>query len=300
MRLLLAGASGLIGTELAQSCRAAGDDVRTLVRRTPASAAEVQWQPESGELDPTVLDGVDAVVCLSGAGVGDHRWTPEFRHVILQSRTRPVGTLARAIAQSAESGRPIPTFISASAVGYYGDTGTERIDESAANGRGFLAGVCKAWEAAAAPAESVGTRVVRLRTGIVLARRGPVLARMVPLFRLGLGGHLGNGHQYWPWIALADEVAAIRFALANDQLSGPVNLTAPEPITNAEFTHALAHLLHRPGILGVPGFALRAVLGEFADEILRSQRVLPAQLTAAGFQFSYPRLEAALSAELGS
>ncbi len=298
MRLLLAGASGLIGTELARSCRADGDTVRTLVRRAPASADEVQWNPDSGELDPGVLDGIDAVVCLSGAGVGDHRWTPEYRNTILQSRTKPVGTLARAIAQSARSGGSVRTFVAGSAVGYYGDTENEPVDESGANGRTFLAGVCKAWEAAAAPAQAAGTRVAYLRTGLVLARRGPILARMVPLFKLGLGGQLGNGHQYWPWITLVDEVAAIRFILANERLDGPVNLTAPEPVTNAEFTHSLARLLHRPAILGAPAFALRAALGEFADEILRNQRVIPGKLTRAGFAFVYPHLDDALRAEL--
>jgi uncharacterized protein len=298
VRLLLAGASGLIGRALADSSRAAGDEVHRLVRRPPTAADEIEWHPEAGQFDPDQLDGIDAVVCLSGVGVGDHRWTTAYKREILASRIGPVGTLAGAIAARADTGAAIPTLVTASAVGYYGDTGDREVDESAPNGDGFLAEVCQMWEAASRPAAAAGARVVQLRSGIVLARRGPVLARMLPLFRLGVGGPLGNGRQYWSWITLTDEIAAIRFVLATDDLSGPVNLTAPTPVTNAEFTRTLARLVHRPAIVPAPAPALRAVLGGFSTEILSSQRVRPAKLLAAGFEFTQPDLETGLRAEL--
>jgi uncharacterized protein (TIGR01777 family) len=296
MRLLLAGASGLLGTALTETSRASGDEVRCLVRRPARSADEISWQPETGELDPTALDGIDAVVCLSGVGVGERRWTDSFRRRILTSRTETVGTLARAIAAS--DSRPA-VFVSASAVGYYGDTGTDPVDESSPAGEGFFPDVCVAWEQAAEPAASAGVRTAQIRTGIVLARHGPVLARMLPLFRLGVGGPLGRGRQYWSWITLADEIAAIRFVLATEGLSGPVNLCAPEPVTNAVFARTLARVVHRPALFPAPEFALRVVLGDFAGEILASQRVLPTALLGAGFRFSHPELEAGLRAELG-
>jgi uncharacterized protein (TIGR01777 family) len=298
VRLLLAGASGLIGRALADSSRAAGDEVHRLVRRPAAAADEIEWHPDAGQFDPERLDGIDAVVCLSGVGVGDHRWTPAYKREILASRIGPVGTLAGAIAARADAGAPVPTLVTASAVGYYGETGDREVDESAPNGDGFLAEVCRMWESATRPAAAAGARVVQLRSGIVLARRGPVLARMLPLFRLGVGGPLGNGRQYWSWITLTDEIAAIRFILASDELTGPVNLSAPTPVTNAEFTRTLARLVHRPAIVPAPAAALRAVLGGFSTEILSSQRVLPAKLLAAGFEFTQPDLETGLRAEL--
>jgi uncharacterized protein (TIGR01777 family) len=295
MRLLLAGASGLIGKALTSSATAAGDEVTILVRRPARSAHERQWHPETGELDPAVLNGVDAVVCLSGAGVGDHRWTPSYRNTILVSRTDSVGTLATAIARSTATPR---VFVTASAVGYYGDTGDHEVTEDAPSGEGFLAEVCRAWEAAAAPAASTGIRLAQLRTGLVLARKGPVLARQLPFFRLGVGGRMGSGRQYWPWITLVDEVAAIRYVIDTDELSGPINLSAPNPATNADFARTLGRVLHRPAIFPVPAPALRIALGGFAGDILASQRVVPAKLTAAGFAFRHPQLEAALRAEL--
>lgn len=296
MRLLLAGGSGLVGSALTEACRASGDEVRHLVRRPARSADEISWQPETGELDPAALDGVDAVVCLSGVGVGERRWTDSFRRLILTSRTETVATLAGAIAAS---DRPPSVFVSASAIGYYGDTGTEPVDESAPPGEGFFPDVCVAWEQAAEPAASAGVRTAQIRTGIVLARHGPVLARMLPLFRLGVGGPLGGGRQYWSWITLVDEIAAIRFVLTTEALHGPVNLCAPEPVTNSVFAHTLGRVVHRPAIFPAPEVALRAVLGDFAGEILTSQRVLPTALLEAGFRFSYPELEAGLRAELG-
>lgn len=295
MRLLLAGASGLIGRALASAYSADGDDVRLLVRRPPSSANEVKWDPATGELDPAVVEGIDAVVCLSGVGVAEKRWSDSFRAQIKASRTDSVGTLAKAIAASTD--RPA-VFVSASAIGYYGDTGTQPVDESTPSGSGFFPDVCRDWEAAAAPAAAAGVRTVQLRTGLVLARRGPVLARMVPLVRLGVGGRLGSGEQYWSWISLTDEIAAIRFALEHDDVSGPVNLTAPNPVTNTEFTRILAGQLHRPAILPVPEFALKIVLDGFATEILTGQRVLPKQLLDHGFEFQFPELPGALAAEL--
>jgi uncharacterized protein (TIGR01777 family) len=297
MQLLLAGASGLLGRALSESCEAAGDSVRALVRRPAARPGEFEWHPESGDLDPIALDGIDAVVCLSGAGVGDRRWTSSYRQTILTSRTDAVGTLARAIAARAQ---PPSVFITASAVGYYGDTGADRLDESAPNGEGFFADVCRDWEAATKPAESSGTRIVALRTGIVLARGGPVLQRMLPLFKLGLGGRLGTGRQYWSWIALSDHVAAVRHLLTSDRVSGPVNLTAPTPVRNSEFARTLGRVLGRPAVVPVPGFALRIAIGGLAGDIVTGQRAIPAKLEASGFEFRYPTLEAALRAELDS
>jgi hypothetical protein len=295
VRLLLAGASGLLGRALSEASTTAGDDVHQLVRRPARADREVEWHPDAGAVDPAIVSGFDAVVCLSGAGVGDHRWTPQYRETIRTSRVEPVGALARAIAAAAD---PPTVFVAASAIGYYGDAGARTLDESAPNGVGFLADVCRDWEAASQPAADAGVRLVTLRSGIVLARHGPVLARMLPLVKLGLGGPLGTGRQFWSWITLADHVAAMRFLITTESVSGPVNVTAPTPVTNSEFTHTLARLLHRPAVLPAPAFALKAVLGGFAGDILSSQRVAPAKLVAAGYEFRHPELEGALRAEL--
>lgn len=297
MRLLLAGASGLLGQALAQASTGAGDEVHQLVRRPARTEREVEWHPEAGAIDPGLVSGYDAVVCLSGAGVGDHRWTPQYRETIRSSRVEPVGALARAIAAAGE--RP-SVFVAASAIGYYGDAGARTLDESAPNGTGFLADVCREWEAASQPAADAGVRVVNLRSGIVLARHGPVLARMLPLMKVGLGGRLGSGRQFWSWITLTDHVAATRFLLTTDSVSGPVNVTAPTPVTNSEFTRTLARLLHRPAVLPAPAPALKLVLGGFAGDILSSQRVAPMKLVAAGYEFRHPELEGGLRAELAS
>lgn len=291
MNLLLAGGSGLIGSALARSLRQDGHEVTALVRRTPLSGSELEWDPGAGNLDVTALESIDTVVCLSGAGVGDRRWTPSYKKTLLDSRIQPVALLAESI-RTAE--HPPATFVLASAVGYYGDTGERVVEESSPSGAGFLARLCRQWEAAASPALEAGVRVVNLRTGLVLASSGGLLARLRPLFQLGIGGRLGNGRQYLPWIALPDEVAAIRFAIDNPALSGPVNLTAPRPVTNAEFTTTLARIMHRPALLPAPALALRLVLGEFAQDVLTGQRAVPAALQQAGFEFSYPELESAL------
>jgi len=293
MDVVLAGASGVIGSALAESLRADGHRVKTLVRQ-PTSEADVDsWDPAAGLLDPDFLAGADAVVCLSGAGVGDRRWTDDYKSLIRSSRVDSVGTVARHLA---EYGGP-RVLLAASAVGYYGDTRDRQVDEDAPPGDTFLAGVCVDWEAAAEPARAAGVRVVHLRTGLVLTSSGGLLRRLATLVRAGAGGRLGSGRQYMPWISLTDEIRAIRFLL-EAEVTGPVNLTAPAPATNAEFTRTLGHVLHRPTPFAVPGFAARVTLGEFATEVLIGQRAVPRRLTDAGFEFRHAELEAALRAEL--
>jgi uncharacterized protein (TIGR01777 family) len=233
------------------------------------------------------------VVCLSGAGVGDRRWTDAYKQVIRSSRVDTVGTLARSLA---EYGGP-RVLVCASAVGYYGDTGERVVDETAPPGHSFLADVCVEWEAAADPARNADVRVTHLRNGLLLAKGGGLLGRLVPLFKLGLGGKLGSGRQFQPWISMTDEIRAIRFLLEHD-VAGPVNLTAPAPVRNSQFTAVLARVLHRPAVFAVPGFAARIALGESAGEVLSGQRAMPARLQDAGFTFAHRDLETALRAEL--
>jgi uncharacterized protein (TIGR01777 family) len=287
VKVLLAGGSGLIGTELSKSLISDGHVVRLLVRREPTQSAEVRWAPDRGELDPAALAGVDAVICLSGAGIGDHRWSDSYKKTLVESRRQTVGTLAAALAADPQS---VQSFLSASAVGFYGDTGPHMVDENASAGQGFLADLCVDWEAAAAPAAVAGVRTVQLRTGLVLSAGGGLLGRLRPLVALGVGGRLGSGQQYQPCISMADEIGAIRFVLDNPELSGPVNLTGPTPVTNAELVSTLAKLLHRPAVLPVPGFALKIVLGEFASDVLGGQRAVPTKLLEAGFPFRHPTL----------
>ena len=292
MKVAITGASGLIGTALSASLRRDGHRVVALVRRSARSAEEVQWYPAQRRLDPAVLADVDGVVHLAGAGIGDKRWTESRKRELLDSRVDGTTAVAQALAAAPDRQR---FLLSASGVHYYGiGTGSRPVDESDPNGSGFLAEVCRAWEAAADPARDAGVRVVHPRTGLVLARRGGVMGRLLPLFRLGAGGRIGNGRAYWPWISLTDEVSALRM-LIDSELSGPVNLTSPEPVTNAEFTRTLGSVLHRPTLVPVPSFALRVVIGEFADEgILQVPRAVPRVLTAAGFSFTHPTLRAAL------
>lgn len=294
MEVVLAGASGLIGSALADSLRADGHRVKTLLRR-PASGPDVDsWDPAAGRLDPGFLAGTDAIVCLSGVGVGDHRWTDEYKREIRASRVDSVGTIARHLA---EYGGP-RVLVAASAVGYYGNTGDVEVDEDSPAGDTFLAGVCREWEAAADPAREAGVRVVHLRSGLVLAKDGGLLKRLGLLVKAGVGGKLGDGRQFMPWISITDEVRAIRFLL-DSGLAGPVNLTGPAPARNAEFTKTLGRVLHRPTAFRVPGVAARAVLGEFAQEVLTGQRAVPRRLLDSGFEFRHPDLESALRAELG-
>lgn len=293
MRVVLAGASGLIGTAVRQSLRADGHETKVLVRRPATAADEDSWDPGKGLVDPDFLADADAVLCLSGAGVGNRRWSDSYKRVIRASRVHSVGTLARSLA---EYGGP-RVLLCASAVGYYGDTGDALVDEDSPPGNTFLARVCLDWEAAAQPARDVGVRVVHLRTGLVLARNGGLLGRLAPLVKAGLGGRLGSGRQFMPWISLTDEVAAIRFLLEHD-VAGPANLTGPVPVRNGEFTAALGRVLHRPTVLAVPGIAARIALGEFAGEVLGGQRAVPSRLQDAGFRFTHRNVDSALRAAL--
>ncbi len=297
MKVAVTGASGLIGSALTASLRESGDQVVALVRRSPASASEIAWDPMTprGSLKPGALDGTDAVVHLAGAGVADHRWTDSYKEEIRSSRVQGTRALTEFLAAMDQ---PPAVLLSGSAVGWYGDTGGRDVDESAPAGAGFLAGVVRDWEAAAGPARQAGIRVATLRTGIVLSRHGGVLAKLLPLFRLGLGARLGAGTQYMSWVALADWIRAARFLLDREEISGPVNLTAPNPETNAAFTAALAGALHRPALLSVPSPVLSMALGGVTSDLMTSARVGPRVLREAGFGFTYPGLAAALTAEL--
>ncbi len=289
--IAIAGSSGLIGSALVSTLRAADRRVLRIVRRAPSNGDELFWNPDTGEFDAGALNGVDAVVNLCGVGVGDKRWSGAFKQSLRDSRIAPTEVLAGAVAEAG-----VPVLINASAVGYYGDTRDRVTDESAPEGHGFLARLCGDWEAAAAPAVAAGARVVLLRTGLVMAPSGGMVNRLKPLFSLGLGARLGNGRQYIPWISLEDEVRAVLFTMANESLAGPVNLTGPAPVTNAEFTAALGRALNRPTPAMVPGFALRALLGEIADEgLLVGQRAIPAALERAGFGFHHNTVGEALA-----
>ncbi|MEU3710112.1 TIGR01777 family oxidoreductase [Streptomyces catenulae] len=292
MRIAITGSTGLIGSALVRSLRADGHSPVRLVRRPPAAPDEVRWDPRRQEADPRALAGCEAVVHLAGAGVGDHRWTAAYKREIHDSRVHGTAALAAALASL---DTPPRVFVCGSAIGYYGDTGSRRTDETAPAGTGFLPELCVDWEGAAAPAEAAGIRTAFARTGLVVARSGGAWGRLFPLFRLGLGGRLGDGSQYWSFIALHDHVAALRHLIDGD-LAGPVNLTAPEPVTNREVTAAMGRVLHRPTPFPVPAVALKAALGEFAGDVLGSQRVIPRRLLASGFTFAYPGIEAAVRA----
>ncbi|MFJ3800992.1 TIGR01777 family oxidoreductase [Streptomyces sp. NPDC090088] len=299
MRVAITGSTGLIGSALTRSLLADGHRVLRLTRaRTAPQRADgtesAVWEP-GARLDPAVLDGVDAVVHLAGAGVGDRRWTQTYKQEIRLSRLQGTRTVAEACAEAA---RPPRVLVSASAVGYYGDTGDRVVTESDPAGDDFLASVCVGWEAAAAPAERAGVRVVHPRTGLVVSADGGAWGRLFPLFRFGLGGRLGSGDQFWPFISLPDHIAALRHAIDRDDIAGPLNLTAPEPLTNREITRATGRVLHRPTLAAVPGFALRIALGEFADGITGSCRAVPAGLLKTGFTFRRPGIEEALRAAL--
>lgn len=294
-RIAVTGASGLIGKALVRSLRADGHEVVRLVRHPSRAGDEVEWDPRRQYVDVAGLVGCDAVVHLAGAGVGDRRWTPEYRREIRDSRVLGTAAIAEAVASL---DTPPKVLVSGSAVGFYGDTGDRPVDEDAPPGDGFLPGVCVEWEEAAAPAQEAGVRTAFARTGLVVARHGGAWGRMFPLFRAGLGGRLGSGEQYWSFIALHDEVAALRHILDTESLSGPVNLTAPEPVTNREVTEAMGRVLHRPAVFTVPTPALRLVLGEMASDVLSSQRALPVRLLESGFSFAFPRIDDAIRAAL--
>jgi uncharacterized protein (TIGR01777 family) len=292
VKVVVTGASGLIGTALVSSLRRDGHDVVRLVRHAATAPDEANWDPAHRLLDPAVLAGSDAVVHLAGAGVGDKRWSPAYQKTILASRVDGTSTIASALA-SLDS--PPGVLVSASAVGYYGERGEEILDDTATSGEGFLADVVRQWEAATEPASQAGVRVVHIRSGLVLSADGGVLGKTLPLFRLGLGGRLGSGRQWMPWIALPDEVAAIRFLIDTTSVAGGVNLSAPTPVRNSEYTRLVGRAVRRPTLAPVPRVALRVALGGFADEgALVSQRAVPRRLLDAGFGFSHPDLAAAL------
>ncbi len=295
MRIAITGSSGLIGSALLGSLRADGHETVRLVRRPPRAPDEVRWDPLGGYVDTSGLIGCDAVVHLAGAGVGDHRWTAGYKEKIRDSRVLGTTAIAEALATL---DTPPRVLLCGSAIGYYGDTGDRPVDEEAPPGEGFLAEVCQEWEAAAGAAVRAGIRTVFGRTGLVVAREGGAWGRLFPLFRLGLGGRLGDGRQYWSFIALADHIAALRHILETDSLSGPVNLTGPAPVTNREVTAAMGRVLRRPTVAAAPAPALRLVLGEFAGDVLSSQRVLPAKLSRSGFSFVFPEVDAAIRAAL--
>jgi uncharacterized protein (TIGR01777 family) len=292
----MTGSTGLIGSSLAPLLRLDGHQVIRIIR-SKAEPGDVLWNPSQGTIDADKLHGVDAVVHLAGAGVGDRRWSTAYKQQILSSRVEGTATLAKAIARL-----PVPpsVLVSASAVGYYGTRGDEALTEEAGGGTGFLADVCAQWEAAAVPAAAAGIRVITLRTGVVLSAAGGALKKQLPPFRLGLGARLGRGDQQFSWITRRDAVAAISFLVTSEVLTGPFNLTSPEPVTNAAFTKALGQALHRPAGLVVPEAVLRVILGgEMASEfLLASQRALPQRLLSAGFTFADRSLPDALEAAL--
>ena len=285
-RIAVTGASGLIGSALVGYLKSQGHTVQRLVRRAAVSSEEITWDPIAGTVDMEALAGVDAVIHLAGAGVSDKRWTKKYKGEILNSRLLGTTTIAKAVAIVKPQ-----VFISASAIGWYGESGNRAVIESDRVGDDFLAAVCHEWESAADLAGDV--RTVKLRTGLVLDPTGGALGKMLPIFRFGLGGKLSNGKQWWSWITLHDQIRAIAFLLEN-KVSGPVNLTSPNPVTNTEFTAGLARAMHRPALFPVPAFALKIVLGGFSAEVLGSKKVMPQVLTEAGFTFDYPHISSAL------
>lgn len=297
MDVAITGSSGLIGSALADALHRRGDRVVPVVR---GKTRGLRWDPQAGTIDAAGFEGLDAVVHLAGAGIGDKRWTPEHKATILESRTKGTRLLAETLAGLEQ---PPAVLVSGSAIGYYGDRGSEELTEVSAPGPAddFLVDVCVQWEAATAAAEAVGIRTVHLRTGIVLSAGGGALARMLRPFRLGLGGRIGSGRQYMSWISLADEVGAIVHSLEHEQVRGALNATGPAPVTNQEFTDTLGHVLHRPTLLPTPLFPLKAVYGaELVEHLLvEGQRALPTKLTATGFEHRHPTLVDALHAAIG-
>jgi hypothetical protein len=296
MRILVAGASGLIGTALVQFLGAMGHEICRLVRARAVEDTDIPWDPAAQGVSRAALEGFDAAVCLSGAGIADKRWTPSRRSELRDSRLDSAGLLASALATCRD--RP-ECLVCASATGIYGaDRGAEVLTEDSPAGMGFLASLCTDWEAATLPAQHAGIRVVNLRFGIVLTAKGGALNRMLLPFRAGLGGRLGSGRQFVSWLGLDDAVGIVDYVIQSDSLGGPVNAVSPNPLTNAEFTHALGRALHRPAIMRVPAFALRAAMGEMSELVLGSLRAYPRRLEAAGYRFRHAGLAEALSATL--
>ncbi len=297
LRVVVGGASGLIGTALTASLRDRGDRVLPLVRHAPRTGTdEIPWDPAAGELQGAALERTDAVVHLGGANIASGRWWKKTKAAIRDSRLESTRLLSETLARLE---KPPRTFICASATGYYGNRGTDVLTEDSPPGDGFLPDLCRAWEAATEPARHAGIRVVNLRTGIVLSARGGALARMLPAFKAGVGGVLGNGRQYMSWIALDDAVRVIEFALKTESLAGPVNIVAPNPVTNREYTRTLGRVLKRPTFLPLPALAIRVLFGEMGRVLLlQGQRAYPARLDQAGFSFHHVHLEDALRHEL--
>ncbi|MET7711231.1 TIGR01777 family oxidoreductase [Streptomyces sp. NPDC005407] len=295
MRIAVTGSTGLIGTALVRSLRSDGHEVVRLVRRPARAGDEVEWDPHRQYVDVGGLVGCEGVVHLAGAGIGARRWNDAYRKEIRDSRVLGTAAIAEAVASL---DAPPRVLISGSAVGFYGDTGDRAVDESAPPGDGFLPKLVVEWEEAAAPAEEAGIRTAFARTGLVVARKGGAWGRMFPIFKAGVGGQLGNGRQYWSYISLHDEVAALRHILDTESLSGPVNLTAPHPVTNREVTEAMGRALRRPAFFAVPAPLLRVVLGELAEDVLSSQRVLPNRLLESDFSFAFPGIDEAIRAAL--
>ena len=293
MKILISGSHGLVGSALGSSLKSEGHQVFALVRRAPHSETEVEWYPDRGSLALSGMEGMDAVVHLAGESIASGRWTDEKKQRIRDSRVKATTVLAEALGNLRE---PPRTLISASAIGYYGDRGDLILTEASAAGNDFLAGVCVQWEDATESAPKKGIRVVKARFGVILSADGGALAKMLTPFRMGAGGRIGSGRQWMSWIALDDVVGALKFALANDTLSGPVNFVAPNPVTNAEFTKTLGKVLSRPTLFPIPAFGARLVFGEMADALLlSSQRVAPERLKQAGYQFEFMNLEGAMT-----
>ncbi len=296
MRILIAGASGLIGTALVQFLGAMGHEIHRLVRGPAMEDTDIPWDPAAGGVARSRLEGFEAAVCLSGAGIADERWTPARKEVLRSSRLDTAGLLASALAGCRD--RP-ECFVCASATGFYGaDRGAEVLTEDSPAGVGFLARLCADWEAASLPAQQAGIRVAHLRLGIVLTAKGGALKRMLPVFRAGLGGKLGSGRQFVSWLSLDDAVGIVDYLIQTESIGGPVNAVAPHPLTNAEFSRALGRSLHRPTIMRVPGFGLKAAMGEMSELLLGSSRAYPRRLEASGYQFRHPKLAGALGAAL--
>jgi uncharacterized protein len=300
MKVAVTGSSGVIGSRLVRDLRAEGHDVLRLVRRTPRTADEHRWDPQHRQIAPGLLADVDAVINLAGASITPRPWTRAYEQRLVTSRVDSTLTISEAMAAAAAADPSRSrVLLSGSGVTYYGDTGDRPVTESDPQGTGFMAEMPARWEAATAAARDAGVRVALLRTGLVLAPDAPLMKVVAVVFRLGLGGRIGSGRQYWPWIALDDHVGAIRHLLATD-VSGPVNLTAPRPVTNAEFTRELGRVLHRPTVLRVPGFVLPVVLRDFARaSVIGGQRALPARLQESGYTHVQPDLHAALATALG-
>jgi uncharacterized protein (TIGR01777 family) len=290
MKVVITGASGLLGPALVSSFRADGHDVLRLVRRPPSAADEARWDPEAGRVDAAALDGADLVVHLAGATPGDRLWTRAHARAIMDSRVHGTTTIAEAVAAAG-----VPTLLSSSGTGYYGNPGDTVLDESAPPGSGYMAEVAQAWEESTGQARAAGVRVVPMRTGVVVSAKGGAYGRrLLPIFRLGIGGTIGSGRQWFSWVALPDYVRAVRFLVDRPDIDGPVNVTSPIPITNAEMTTTMGRVLHRPTVMRAPAFGVRLVFGDFGKDLLGGQRVVPRRLLDAGFTFDHAEFEPAL------